>query len=153
MISKNSQQTKKIGRILGQNLRQEKVFLNRAFVIALQGNLGTGKTTFVQGLAEGLGVKEKIKSPSFVILKIFELKPHKKENFNHLLHFDFYRLEKLSKKEPGFLGFKEFLKQSENLIVVEWSEKIKKFLPKPRLTVEFKILGKNKRELKFSFES
>lgn len=149
LIGKSPGGTKKIGRILGEALRKEKVFLNKALLIGLQGNLGAGKTTFVQGLAEGFGVKEKIKSPSFAILKIFELTPHKKENFNHLLHFDFYRLEKPARKELETFKFFEFLKNPENLIVAEWSEKIKKFLPRNYLKIEFKTLKENTRELKF----
>lgn len=153
LISKSSQETKKIGRILGESLKKEKVFGQQALVIGLKGNLGSGKTTFVQGLAQGLGIKEKVKSPSFVILKIFELKPHRKNKFNHLLHFDCYRLEKPTKKELAVLRFQEFLQNPNNLIVVEWSDKISKFLPKGYLKIEFKILKRNSRELKFYAKS
>lgn len=160
LISKSSRGTQKIGRILGESLRKEKVFLNRAFVIALRGNLGAGKTTFVQGLAQGLGVKEKIKSPSFAILKIFDLPAvalakagihgHLKNKFIHLLHFDFYRLDKISKRELEDFKFFEFLNNPRNLIIVEWSEKIKNLVKNPYLKIEFKILKNNKRELIFS---
>src|SRR3989338_225530 len=150
IISKSGKETKKIGKILGIFFAKEKTFLNRAFVIALEGNLGAGKTTFVQGFARGLGIKESIKSPSFALLKIFDLPAVALGKFNHLLHFDFYRLEKISKKELETLGWTGLIKKPENLIIVEWSEQIQKFLPKRYLKIKFKILGKNTRELKFA---
>jgi|SRR3989338_2589603 len=156
IISKSGKETKKIGKILGIFFAKEKVFLNNALVIALQGDLGAGKTTFVQGFAQGLGIKESIKSPSFALLKIFDLpavalaKAGLSGKFNHLLHFDFYRLEKPTKKELNAFNFSEFLKNPQNLIIAEWSEKVKKFLPKRYLKIKFKILGKNTRELKFA---
>lgn len=148
-ISKSGEETKKIGEILGSNLKKEKVFLKRALVVGLEGNLGSGKTTFVQGLARGLGIKEKVKSPSFAVLKIFEIKPRQKNKFNHLLHWDCYRLEKPTKRELANLRFEEFLQNPNNLIVVEWSEKISKFLPKDYLKIKIRTLNKEKRELKF----
>ena len=69
--SLSANQTKKYGRELAQRILK-KGLNNKAFVLALQGELGAGKTTFVQGFAAGLGIKEKISSPSFVIMKKFQ---------------------------------------------------------------------------------
>lgn len=86
MKTKSAGQTQKLAQILAKKIKKLPA-QSSALIIALKGNLGSGKTTFVKGLAKGLGVKETIKSPSFVILKIFEL-PKSVKNFNHLIHID-----------------------------------------------------------------
>lgn len=106
--SKNSQQTFDLGKFMGSQIC-------RAVSIALKGSLGTGKTTFVQGLAKGLGVSEKyyITSPTFNILNEYPA-----EMFT-LSHFDLYRLE--SSEELEFIGFDDFV-DDRHIIVVEWPE-------------------------------
>lgn len=113
-------------------------------VISLVGNLGGGKTTFVQGLAKGLGIKEKITSPSFVLIKKYKIPKRSKI----LYHIDCYRLK--TPKEILDLGFEEILSQKNALIVIEWADKIKRILPKKRLEIKFKYIDKNKREISFS---
>ncbi|MQK95250.1 tRNA (adenosine(37)-N6)-threonylcarbamoyltransferase complex ATPase subunit type 1 TsaE, partial [Escherichia coli] len=113
-----------------------------AFLICLGGNLGSGKTTFLQGLAEGLEIKERILSPTFLILRSFQIK---KGPFRKFYHLDCYRLKRA--KEIISLNLAEILKNSSHLVAIEWAEKIKKFLPKNNLWLEFKIRGKKKREI------
>ncbi len=103
-----------------------------ARVLALQGELGAGKTTFVQGFAHALGVKEKVKSPTFVLMKIY---PLKKQNFRHLIHVDCYRLA--SHRDLVHLGFKEMLKDPNAVILIEWAERIKKILPRDAIHIQF----------------
>ena len=105
-------------------------------VIALWGDLGSGKTTFVKGLAIGLGIKEPIRSPSFLLFK-----PYK--NF---IHADLYRLEKEMDLEN--LGLEEYLDDKNTILAIEWPEKIKKYLPHKRIDIYFKTLSKDKREIK-----
>ena len=141
IVAKSSKETKKAGMALGQILGRESLS-DRAFIIALEGDLCSGKTTFIQGLAQGLEVKENILSPTFVIQKDFSLAL---KNYKNLYHIDAYRLKNPS--ELLGLGFKDLIKNSENLIVIEWADKIKKILPKNILKIEFTNLEKNKRKI------
>jgi len=141
IVAKSSKETKKAGMALGQILGRESLS-DRAFIIALEGDLGSGKTTFIQGLAQGLEVKENILSPTFVIQKDFSLAL---KNYKNLYHIDAYRLKNPS--ELLGLGFKDLIKNSENLIVIEWADKIKKILPKNILKIEFENLGEDKRKI------
>ena len=145
IITKSSKETKKAGMALGQILGREPLS-NKALVVALEGDLGSGKTTFIQGLAQGLKVKENILSPTFVIQKDFSLKL---KNFKNLYHIDAYRLK--NPEELLELGFKDLIGNPENLIVIEWADKIKKILPKNILRIKFENLGENKRRIKIEF--
>ncbi len=100
------------------------------YVIELIGDVGAGKTTFVRGLAEGLGVKEQVTSPSFMISKSYAL-----PNGGYLVHYDFYRLP-----EPGIMqdDLAENLKNPNNIVVIEWGESIAEFLPKEHVKIEIK---------------
>ena len=141
IITKSSKETKKAGMALGQILGREPLS-DRAFIIALEGDLGSGKTTFIQGLALGLEVKENILSPTFVIQKDFSLAL---KNYRSLYHIDAYRLK--NPEELLELGFKDLIGNPENLIVIEWADKIKKILPKEILKIEFENLGEDKRKI------
>lgn len=114
----------------------------KAIVLALQGDLGGGKTTFVQGLAEGLGIKEKILSPTFVILKRFQVSGFK---FHDFYHIDCYRIKE--PKEILDLGFAEIIANPQNIIAIEWAEIIKKILPKDALWLNFEFKSSNKRKI------
>ena len=106
-----------------------------SFVIGLEGELGGGKTTFIQGLAKGLGVKEKILSPTFVIMK----------KFNNFYHIDCYRTQE--SKELLNLGFKEIISNPENIVAVEWADKIKKIMPKNTIWIKFKFIDEKIRRI------
>lgn len=116
-----------------------------AGIIALEGHLGSGKTTFIQGLAEGLGVEENVLSPTFLILKQFFLKSGKYKN---LYHIDAYRLK--NPKEILELGFYDSVQNPENIIVIEWADKIKSILPKNIVWIRFENLGGNGRKIEIS---
>ena len=116
-----------------------------ALVIALEGDLGGGKTTFMQGFARGLGVKEKITSPTFVLLKIFKLT---RKNFRHLAHIDAYRLK--SARELRLLGWNELFFDSSNIIVVEWADKVGSLMPTDCLRIIFDYRDKNERKINVS---
>jgi len=131
---------------LGENFAKEILKLlpkNMATVFGLKGNLGGGKTTFLQGFAEGLGIEEKILSPTFVILKRFMLAGH----FENFYHIDCYRLK--NEKDIFDLDFKEIISNPKNIVAIEWPEKIKKVLPKDTIIIKFKFVDKDKREIKF----
>jgi tRNA threonylcarbamoyladenosine biosynthesis protein TsaE len=102
---------------------------NTATIIALSGDLGAGKTSFTQGLARALCVDETVNSPTFVIEKIYTLKG---QGWQRLIHIDAYRLE--SAHELEVLGWKEVAEDPDNLIVIEWPERVEGLLP-PTATV------------------
>ncbi len=112
---------------LGRRYASDLVF---PAVIELVGDVGAGKTTFVRGLAEGLGVKEPVTSPSFTISKTYAL-----PEGGRLVHYDFYRLP-----EPGLMAddLAENLADEKNVIVIEWGESVNDLLPKKHSRVEIK---------------
>lgn len=112
---------------LGRKYASDLVF---PAVIELVGDVGAGKTTFVRGLAEGLGAKEPVTSPSFTISKTYAL-----PGGGRLVHYDFYRLP-----EPGLMAddLAENLADEKNVVVIEWGESVNDLLPKKHSRVEIK---------------
>lgn len=133
IITNNAGETQKLGEELSQNSGKK--------FFALFGDLGSGKTTFTKGLALGLGIKERIISPTFVIVREHELK---NQNFYHI---DLYRMQTMSDVQG--LGLEEIFNDSKNIVVVEWPEKIKDILPKRRLEIYFEHLDGDKRKITF----
>ena len=124
---------------------QEMLELGRNFdvsqrVIELIGDVGVGKTTFVRGLAEGLGVKEAISSPSFTISKTYAL-----PGGGNLVHYDFYRLA-----EPGLMkeDLEENINNPENMVVVEGADSVAEMLPDEHRKVYINYVDENTREIK-----
>ena len=127
---------------LGEELAVTTLSGATARVFCLRGELGAGKTSFLQGFGKGLKVKEKIQSPTFIIMSRFPLKNQKFKNF---YHFDCYRLE--SPEEIIKLGFEEIISNPENIVAIEWPEKIEKFLPGDRTEIALEFLGENERAI------
>jgi len=140
-ITYSVSQTKKLGGILAKKILKIQPS-NKAFIIGLEGDLGGGKTTFLQGFAKGLGIKEKILSPTFVIMKKFKVQGGR---FKVFYHIDCYRIKE--PKEILNLGFKEIISNPENIVVIEWVEHIKKIMPKDMFLIKFKFLDKNTRKI------
>ncbi|QQS22925.1 tRNA (adenosine(37)-N6)-threonylcarbamoyltransferase complex ATPase subunit type 1 TsaE [bacterium] len=105
-------------------------------VLALSGNLGSGKTTFTKALAKGLGVAKTVTSPTFVIMQQYKtkLKTASKQPV-WLYHLDLYRANSFAEVED--LGLKELWGRPEVITVIEWSEKIEKYLPKQAIRLNF----------------
>ena len=95
-----------------------------AVVVGLYGNLGAGKTAFTKAVAKNLGVEDTITSPTFVIEKIYELTGQK---FKHLIHIDPYRLER--EQELVSLGWHDITANPENLIFIEWPDRVEDIMP------------------------
>ena len=104
-----------------------------AGVIALSGNLGAGKTTFVQGFVAALGVTDRIQSPTFVLMKIYSLT--RRKHIKHLVHIDAYRIE--SFHEIEHLGLRELFNDKDAVILIEWADRIKRILPKDTTWITF----------------
>lgn len=110
-----------------------------SMVIELVGDVGAGKTTFVRGLAKGLGVKEPVTSPSFTISKSYAL-----PGGGNLVHYDFYRLS-----DPGLMvdDFYENINSPKNIVVFEWGESVKDLLPEKHIVVNIKYNDDDTREV------
>jgi len=115
---------------------------NEAYVVGLRGELGSGKTAFVQCIARALGVDEQVTSPTFVIEKIYKLKDQK---FEKLIHIDTYRLE--SGKELLSLGWDDIVRDSKNLILIEWPELVAEVIPSGTHTLYFKYINEETRTI------
>lgn len=133
--SSSPDETKKIARDIARKISNG--------TVALSGDLGSGKTTFVQGFAEGLGIKDKIISPTFVLIRQHQLPKSKRI----LYHIDLYRLE--DPLELKNIGLEEIIENPNNIVLIEWAEKAKKLLPKNTIWINFKNLSENTRELIF----
>lgn len=113
----------------------------KAKVFALTGDLGSGKTTFLQGMAKGMGIEKRIVSPTFILMRRYDAG---KKVFYHI---DLYRLDDNADEELENLGFKDFIKDSKNVIAIEWAEKAIELLPKNTTKIEFEYLGEDKRKI------
>lgn len=138
--TRSVEETQKLaGQILKETLARPRP---GALILALSGELGAGKTAFTQGLAKALGLKEKILSPTFVIMKHFNIAAGQLKN---LYHLDCYRLE--SDKDLDFFNFKEVLKNKNNLVVIEWAERVKGSLPADAVWLTFEHGGGDRRKI------
>jgi len=130
-ITKSEAQTRKLGRNLGKNL-------SCGDILALMGELGSGKTVLVKGIAQGLGISSRwVNSPSFVLIREYPAKIN-------LYHFDLYRLDSLEEIEA--LGWEEYL--NKGVLVIEWADKLKGILPKEYLLIELEILSEKERRIR-----
>jgi tRNA threonylcarbamoyladenosine biosynthesis protein TsaE len=132
IISHSVKQTMEIACLLGGKLRE-------GDVLALSGELGSGKTCFTGGLARGLGVSEKyqITSPTFTLINEYPARCK-------LYHFDLYRLNRYSELED--LGYEEYF-SSEGVVVIEWAEKIAQVLPAGTFFINFEYLDEDTRRI------
>ncbi len=134
VITKSAYETKELGKKLAASLKGGEI-------LALSGELGSGKTTFVQGFAEGLGVKARIISPTFILMRKYG------KNFYHI---DLYRLQENIENEVKNLGIEDVWSNPRNIVVIEWAEKIRNLIPKSAIWIKFENLGENERKLTIS---
>ena len=135
IISKSTQETIKLGTRLAKKLK-------KGSVVALVGDLGSGKTVFTKGIAGGLGVKNAryVNSPTFVIIKEYKGKVP-------LYHFDLYRLDHCSSLDA--MNYEEYF-YGNGVTVIEWADKILKLLPKKYIKVKLSVINENKRKIEIS---
>lgn len=131
VITSSQEQTKKLGDKLARKLRP-------GSFVGLSGPLGSGKTTLIKGICKGLGVKELVRSPYFVIMTQY---PGKFKVY----HFDLFRLE--SADELSSVGYEEYF-YGDGICLVEWAEKAKKLLPRERIDVFLRIVSESEREIR-----
>lgn len=146
-LSKSPIKTKEIARTLIKNLKN--INRKRATVIALEGELGAGKTVFVKGLAQAFGIKSKIKSPTFTLMKKYKIAASDKQQATSLYHLDCYRLK--DHRDLKILGIKEILNNPENIILIEWSDRVKKILPQNHIKIHIDHINSNTRGIAISY--
>ena len=129
IVSQNEKQTYQIAASLVKKLKGSEI-------IALEGDLGAGKTTLVKGLAKAFKIKKHITSPTFVLMKVYDIK-HSALGIQHLVHIDCYRLDEV--QELFYLGIEEHLNRTDTIVVIEWADKIKKYLQKFKKVIWLKI--------------
>lgn len=141
IITNSYEETQKLGADFAQKL-------NSIPVLALHGDLGSGKTTFIQGLAKGLGIEKKIISPTFIIMRSYQITLNSQLSIlNFFYHVDLYRIK--DEKDIRDLGLIELMQDPQNLFAIEWPEKIKSLLPRKRLDIFFEYLDENKRKITY----
>lgn len=115
--------------------------------------MGAGKTTFVQGLAKALGIKAKIKSPTFTLIKKYPIRLMSLRAYGlaSLYHIDCYRLR--DHRDLKILGIYEILKNQENLVVIEWADRVKKILPRKHIRIHIDHIDENTRKINITSES
>ncbi len=130
--------TKNLGQEIAKEILKRKD--KSAFIVFLNGDLGTGKTTLVKEIIFALGIKEKVKSPTFTIIEPYEL------NDKNIYHIDLYRINDPSELE--IIGLREYLNESEAIIFIEWPEKSFGFLKKFDLKISLKHSSEKERKCK-----
>lgn len=137
-ITKDFEETEE----LGEKFAKE---LTSGDTVCLFGELGSGKTTFTKGLAKGLGIKSRIISPTFVLLRTYHLTTNNQQPISNLYHLDLYRLE--NQKEIEGVGLSELLEDKKAVVLIEWAEKIESLLPRFRWNISFEYVGENERKI------
>ena len=120
-------------------------------VLCLIGDLGAGKTAFTKGLAAGLEIKNIITSPTFVLMKNYEVRSKgvsQKVKIKRLAHIDAYRLENGEQLEG--IGVEDYFNDDKCVTVIEWADRVRDIWPKKAQVIEFKILKNDKREIKIN---
>lgn len=120
--------------------------IKQATVVALHGDLGAGKTTFVQTAGQILGVQEAVTSPTFVVMKKYDID----DIWKKFIHIDAYRVE--SAAELVVLNLEEEISNEDNIIFIEWAERVAEILPANTIHLSFSLVGKE-RFLKLNYGS
>lgn len=147
-LSTSAAETKRIGRIAAEELlksalakprsRASTLPGRRAAVFALIGELGSGKTTFLQGFGKGLGIKRTLPSPTFLLARAYPVR----RKFT-LYHIDCYRIK--SSRDILDLGFRDWISHPDHIVVIEWADRIRRMLPKNSAWIIFSH-GRKKNE-------
>lgn len=133
IITNSLEETQKLAQEFAKRLRP-------GDIVAFSGELGAGKTSFIQGLAGGLGVSKKyyVNSPTFTILNVYE------EGKHPIYHYDWYRLG--NDAEVTDLGFEEYM-EGNGITVIEWAEKFPNLLPERTIWIKMSVIGEEKRRI------
>lgn len=131
-IVKSQAETEKIAKQLAKTLKGSEL-------LAFSGNLGAGKTFFIKALGKALGIKENISSPTFVLMKVYDLKGSRK-----FVHVDCYRLN--GQEDLFDIGLEDYLVHDNIIVAIEWADKIRN-LPERAIKINMELLADNKRKI------
>lgn len=132
-ITQSAAQTQKLGEAFGNSFLTGEDS-GTARILCLWGELGSGKTTFVQGLAKGLGITSRLLSPTFIIVRCHDIP----KTTGVLYHLDLYRI--VSSENVAGVGFTDMIREPESLVVIEWPERLGALLPEKRMDIRFSVL-------------
>ncbi len=133
-VTNSPEETAHLAELAGQKIRE-------GTVLCLEGDLGAGKTLFVQSLARTLGVEGEVTSPTFNLMNIYE-------GICRIYHFDLYRLENETELED--IGFYEYTEEPEGIVVIEWPDKFPESLPDDYVEVHIERIGEKSRQFEFA---
>ena len=140
--STSPEQTKSIACEIVEDLLQ-----HNKRVFGLYGNLGAGKTQFVKGIAQCLGVEQVVNSPTFLIMKKY---PTHHPTVLFLYHFDCYRIEKI--QEMNLFKFNDIIQEQNSLVLIEWADKIEGVLPHNTAKIRLEVVGEHTRSIRVESE-
>ena len=138
IVTKSPEETQALAHEFAKSLKD-------GAVVLLFGNLGAGKTSFMQGMAQGLGIKQRIISPTFIIMRKYD------DQGSRLYHIDLYRTD--SKADLESLGLEEVLQEKNAIVAIEWPEKLGSFLPEKRIEIRFETISENERKIEITYVS
>jgi len=147
--SKSQQETINIGKKIATQLKGGDIVL-------LYGNLGAGKTTLTKGIAEGLGIKKDILSPTFTLMQLYQIRKSELSVIRKLIHIDTYRLE--DENQLIEIGVEDYLGQPDTVCIIEWPEKMSPSLLSQlrqqvqTITLVFDYLDAHTRQIKFDLQ-
>lgn len=138
-ITNSAEETEKLGEEFAKKIKPGEV-------VCLFGDLGSGKTTFVKGVARGLGIKTRLISPTFILVRKHKISiRYQVSGIKYMYHIDLYRLK--DKKEAESIDLKEILEDRNAVIIIEWAEKAENILPKERWDISFNYIAGNRRKI------
>lgn len=133
----SAEETREVGKSFAQSLKP-------GTLICFEGDLGAGKTTFIQGLLEGLGAEKPFVSPTFILMKQYALSRPTSVGIKYIYHADAYRL---GAKEFREIGFEEWIADPQGVTLLEWTERIAELLPKEYTTVKIESISEMERRI------
>ena len=136
---------RRLGSKYAKDILNHKKTNSSATIIALYGNLGSGKTIFTQGFGRELRISKRIQSPTFVLMRRYLIFRLRHPIFKRFYHLDLYRIK--HSKDLEYLGLKEIFKDASAIIIIEWADRIEKMLPKKTIKIQMKHI-KNKKHRK-----
>lgn len=140
IFTTSSEETQRLGEEFVKRLKAQDV-------VCLYGDLGSGKTTFVKGMAKGLGSASRIISPTFVLIRQHKIKVQSsKLKVKSLYHVDLYRIENFENIKG--LGLEDLFEEKNTIVVIEWAERLGSLLPKKRWDVKFEHEDESKRKMR-----
>lgn len=139
--TQSAEETCNLGEKIGNYLKKQPN-VNTACILLLQGELGSGKTTFMQGVAKGLGIPHRLVSPTYILVKEYEIN---EGNYQKLYHIDLYRLTKM--RETDMMQFADIFANSNAICAVEWPERLDTKLASA-VNVQFFVAGENSRRIR-----